>query len=75
MPAAYGEQIFARFTQQQMDVFRHHDVTDNVKLIPPVHLLQHILKKIPQHGSIEIRKPVITTKRDKMHVPFHLAPL
>ncbi len=44
------EQIFARFTQQQMDMFRHDNVTDDVEPIAAMHLLQRILKKIPLKG-------------------------
>ena len=69
------EQIFAGFTQQQMDVFRHDNVADNLEPVAAAHLLQRILKLVPQQRTIQISKPVIATESDKMHVPFHLAPL
>jgi predicted metallo-beta-lactamase superfamily hydrolase len=61
-----GEQLSARFGQQQMHVFRHHHVANDVEFIATMYLLQRIFKEISGLGSIKIREPVMTTERHEV---------
>jgi hypothetical protein len=61
-----GQQLSARFGQQQMHMFRHHHVANDVEMIAAMYLLQRIFKEISGLGSIKIREPVMATERHEV---------
>ena len=63
------------FTQQQMNVFRHNNITNHLKLIPAANAIQPILKQIPSNRRAQKVTPSKTAKSYKMKVPYILIPL
>jgi hypothetical protein len=58
-----GEQLSARFAQQQMDMFRHHHIAKDLEVIAAMYCFQRIFKQISRNRRIKISKPVVTTER------------
>src|ERR1700730_4740219 len=48
-----------RLTQQQMHVLRHHDIADNVQVIPAPYALERLLKHVSRKSRIQVLDTVI----------------
>jgi hypothetical protein len=60
---AHSKQFSVRFTQQQMDMFRHHHVANDIEVIKTMYGLQRIFKEISGLGRIQVRKAMVATER------------
>jgi hypothetical protein len=58
-----SEQFPAGFAQQQMDMFRHHHVANDIEVIKKMYGLQRIFKEISGLGRIQVRKAMVATER------------
>src|SRR5436190_9726480 len=57
-----------RFSDQQMNVLRHHYVADHHESIAPPHLLQHPQKQFAAPRIPEPGQPLVATRRDRVRV-------
>jgi hypothetical protein len=63
-----GQDSPLRFTDQQMHMFRHHDIAENTKVIPDTNRFQGTFKEVTSLLRIKMRLPSIATEGDKVEV-------
>jgi len=63
-----GRSALLRFTDQKMEVLRHHDASENNEAVPCTHLLQSFEEEIAQVRCAQERLPMIATAGDEVQV-------
>jgi hypothetical protein len=58
----------SRFADQQMDVFGHHHVAEELKLLRATNLIENLDEAITGPRRAEQRKPTIATERKEMEI-------
>ena len=57
-----------RAADQQVNMFGHHNISDNFELITPLHLFKYLLKDTPERALQKSQKPA-TAERILVHFP------
>ena len=60
------QETLLRFTDQKMDVLRHHNVAAHNQLVTPSHLLQDAKKQIPANRTTQVGFAMVTAKGDEV---------
>jgi hypothetical protein len=58
-----------------MNMLRHRDISDYLKVITAADSLQRILEKVFRHSRFQVRSPPIATEGHEMKVPHLLVAL
>ena len=64
-----------RLADQQMEVFRHHDISDHYKTVAAADLFENFQKQASTGGSSQHGTAVVTTRRDEVQVAAAVASL
>jgi hypothetical protein len=62
----------ARFTHEQMNMLRHNNIANHLKLVTPADTFQRILKQVFHSRQAEVSMPLIATKSYEMKLPHVL---
>ncbi len=66
---------FLGFADDQVHVFRHYHVAQQLESVPRAHLPEYLHKTITRTSRAQVRPAAITTKRDEVQIAASVMPL